>query len=104
MTEIQGDITTIQGDVTNIQNGTTQITGAVYYDQKDGSYDMDNITFKGEGGTQLHNVKAGVADTDAVNVKQMKDADAQTLADSKTYTDTAKEEAISTSNRADRGP
>ena len=62
-------------------------------------YDYSNITFKGEGGTQLHNVKAGVADTDAVNVKQMKDADAQTLADSKTYTDTAKEEATSRRSR-----
>lgn len=77
MTEIQGDITDIQGDVTdlgdtvtNIQNGTTQITGAVYYDQGEGVYNYGSLTLKGDGGTQLHNVKAGTANCSALSAVQ----------------------------------
>ncbi|HYG08022.1 MAG TPA: YadA-like family protein [Stenotrophomonas sp.] len=39
----------------------------------DGS-DKTRITFAGQGGTTLSNVKAGTADMDAVNFKQLKDA------------------------------
>ena len=52
--------------------------GYINYDQNsDSGYNMGSVTFKGDGGTQLHNVKAGEAETDAVNVKQMRDADAK---------------------------
>ncbi|RXV72199.1 hypothetical protein D1006_07385 [Burkholderia stabilis] len=46
---------------------------AVTYDKKaDGTPDYGKATLAGEGGTTLSNVKAGVADKDAVNVSQLK--------------------------------
>ena len=49
---------------------TTGASLAVVYD----STTKDKVTLGGEGGTTLSNVKAGVANTDAVNVSQLKDA------------------------------
>ena len=47
--------------------------GTAQYDRKeDGSIDKGNLTLGGENGTQIHNVAAGKADTDAVNVSQLK--------------------------------
>ncbi|WP_321894621.1 hypothetical protein, partial [Burkholderia cenocepacia] len=43
---------------------------AVVYD----SNAKDTVTLKGTDGTTLSNVKAGVADMDAVNVSQLKDS------------------------------
>lgn len=77
--------------------------------------DRDNSVSFGTAGSEkwLANVAAGVNDTDAVNVKQLKDTAASTLTDANTYTDTkitdnnviinknidnAKTEAITTSN------
>nr|WP_244107435.1 YadA-like family protein [Burkholderia cenocepacia] len=48
-------------------------SAAVTYDQNaDGTINHDQITLKGAAGTTLANVKAGVADMDAVNVSQLK--------------------------------
>ncbi|MDR8038646.1 YadA-like family protein [Burkholderia cenocepacia] len=50
-------------------------SAAVTYDQNaDGTINHDQITLKGTDGTTLSNVKAGVADMDAVNVSQLKDS------------------------------
>ena len=49
---------------------TTGKSLAVVYD----SATKDKVTLGGESGTTLSNVKAGVANTDAVNVSQLKDA------------------------------
>ncbi|CAB3750285.1 hypothetical protein LMG29660_01229 [Burkholderia puraquae] len=48
-------------------------SAAVTYDRNaDGTINHDQITLKGADGTTLSNVKAGVADMDAVNVSQLK--------------------------------
>ncbi|CAG9227659.1 Trimeric autotransporter adhesin [Paraburkholderia tropica] len=62
------DIAGLQGNVTNLQG---QMANAVMYD----SSAHDSVTF-GDGSTPvgLHNVAAGTANTDAVNVGQMNDA------------------------------
>jgi autotransporter adhesin len=55
---------------------TAKLDGALMYDRNsDGSIDRHNITLgdnTGSGGTSIHNVVAGTADTDAVNVAQLK--------------------------------
>lgn len=65
--------------------------GSVVYDTKDGATDYTSVTLgDGKGGaTTLHNVAAGTADTDAVNVKQMEDADKTAIASANSYTDAA---------------
>ncbi|KWF17329.1 YadA-like family protein [Burkholderia pseudomultivorans] len=55
-------------DPTNPGAGLTSL--AVTYD----GVAKDTVTLAGTGGTTLSNVKAGVADMDAVNVSQLKDA------------------------------
>ncbi|KVD40931.1 hypothetical protein WS61_02355 [Burkholderia sp. ABCPW 11] len=55
-------------DPTNPGAGLTSL--AVAYD----GATKDTVTLKGANGTTLSNVKAGVADMDAVNVSQLKDA------------------------------
>ena len=47
----------------------------VAYDDKT---KKDSVTLEGASGTQIHNVKAGTADQDAVNLKQLKDAGLKT--------------------------
>ncbi|MET3619572.1 autotransporter adhesin [Burkholderia ambifaria] len=50
-------------------------SAAVTYDRNaDGTINRDKVTLAGTDGTTLANVKAGVADMDAVNVGQMNDA------------------------------
>ncbi|MDO5946480.1 YadA-like family protein [Burkholderia cepacia] len=50
-------------------------SAAMTYDKKaDGTINHDKATLAGTDGTTLSNVKAGVADMDAVNVSQLKDA------------------------------
>ncbi|HIH2624920.1 TPA: YadA-like family protein [Burkholderia cenocepacia] len=50
-------------------------SAAVTYDRNaDGTISHDKATLAGTNGTTLSNVKAGVADMDAVNVSQLKDA------------------------------
>nr|WP_246290932.1 YadA-like family protein [Paraburkholderia fynbosensis] len=55
---------------------TAKLDGALMYDQNvDGSLNRNSITLAGDaasGGTVIHNVAAGTADTDAVNVAQLK--------------------------------
>ncbi|MBN3565501.1 YadA-like family protein [Burkholderia cenocepacia] len=57
-------------------DGTGNLTSAaVTYDKNaDGTINHDKATLAGTNGTTLSNVKAGVADMDAVNVSQLKDA------------------------------
>jgi autotransporter adhesin len=57
---------------------------AVTYDSSDGK----NITLKAESGAQIHNLAAGTANTDAANVGQVKQMNAQTLKSANNYTDT----------------
>ncbi|AXW08797.1 hemagglutinin (plasmid) [Ralstonia solanacearum] len=58
-----------------IINGNGKANAAVTYGTKaDGSTDYGNVTLGGgnaSAGTAIHNVAAGTADTDAVNVRQM---------------------------------
>ncbi len=58
-----------------IINGNGKANAAVTYGTKaDGSTDYGNVTLGGgnaSAGTAIHNVAAGMADTDAVNVRQM---------------------------------
>ncbi len=64
------DIASLQSSVTNMQG---QVANTISYD----SSAHDSITLGGVGATtavSLHNVAAGTADTDAVNVGQMNDA------------------------------
>ncbi|MET1475510.1 MULTISPECIES: YadA-like family protein [Burkholderia] len=50
-------------------------SAAVTYDRNaDGTINRDKVTLQGTDGTTLANVKAGVADMDAVNVSQLKDS------------------------------
>ncbi|NKJ45340.1 hypothetical protein CIC12_00985, partial [Burkholderia sp. SG-MS1] len=59
------------------QNTATaaKLNGALVYDQNlDGSLNRNSVTLAGDaasGGTVIHNVAAGVANTDAVNVAQL---------------------------------
>ncbi|WP_415751179.1 beta strand repeat-containing protein [Burkholderia cenocepacia] len=75
---------TDDGDATNLgqlkkaglvgDDGAGNLTSAaVVYDKNaDGSVNHDKVTLAGTDGTTLSNVKSGVADTDAVNVSQLK--------------------------------
>ncbi|ONY66058.1 hypothetical protein A8F30_11135, partial [Burkholderia cenocepacia] len=58
------------------EDGAGKLTSAaVTYDKNaDGTINHDKATLAGTSGTTLSNVKAGVADMDAVNVSQLKDA------------------------------
>ena len=62
--------------------------------------DRVNSISVGQAGAekQITNVKAGTADTDAVNVKQMQDADATVLSTSKEYTNTVGQETLNSAN------
>ncbi|MDI9652994.1 YadA-like family protein [Burkholderia cenocepacia] len=57
-------------------DGSGNLTSAAMtYDRNaDGTINRDKATLAGTNGTTLSNVKAGVADMDAVNVSQLKDA------------------------------
>ncbi|PRF22025.1 YadA family autotransporter adhesin [Burkholderia multivorans] len=62
------DVVTIaQLKATGLINYTGKEIGAVTYD----GLGLDRVTLGGTGGTTLSNVKAGVADMDAVNVSQL---------------------------------
>lgn len=60
-------------------SGASTDTLAVHYD----SATYTDVTLRGAGGTQVRNVAAGTAPTDAVNVDQLQEA----LRSAKTYTD-----------------
>ena len=73
------NITNLQSNVTGINaslsTATTNITNLQAADARNVKYDgqsgFDSVTFAGTNGTTLHNVAAGVANTDAVNVGQL---------------------------------
>ncbi|WP_244132718.1 YadA-like family protein [Burkholderia sp. BCC0397] len=60
-------------DPTNPGAGLASLA-VTYGKNADGSANFDKVTLAGTDGTTLSNVKAGVADMDAVNVSQLKDA------------------------------
>ncbi|ALN83161.1 YadA family autotransporter adhesin [Lysobacter antibioticus] len=62
---------------------------SVQYDKNpDGTVNYNRISLNpAGGGTTIHNVRAGVAPTDAVNVKQLNDGMAKTLTQANHYTD-----------------
>lgn len=57
----------------NLTNLDKQVGRAVQYDSSNDVVDNTKITLAGKDGTTISNVKAGTADTDAVNVKQLTD-------------------------------
>ena len=74
--------------ITVAKNTSASVAGAVLYDTDDGDNDTEtnSVTFGGPAGspagspaklTRLQNVASGKSDTDAVNVKQLKDEIAQ---------------------------
>ncbi|KAG8152573.1 YadA family autotransporter adhesin [Burkholderia catarinensis] len=72
ITNLQGSVTGINASLStaasNIGNLQAADTRNVKYD---GASGFDSVTFAGTNGTTLHNVAAGVANTDAVNVGQL---------------------------------
>nr|WP_230965503.1 YadA-like family protein [Burkholderia cepacia] len=72
ITNLQSNVTGINASLstatTNISNLQAADTRNVKYDGQNG---FDSVTFAGTNGTTLHNVAAGVANTDAVNVGQL---------------------------------
>nr|WP_254608627.1 YadA-like family protein [Burkholderia lata] len=72
ITNLQGNVTGIN---TSLSTATTNISNLQAADARNVKYDgqsgFDSVTFAGTNGTTLHNVAAGVANTDAVNVGQL---------------------------------
>lgn len=78
-----------------------QSANAVQYDTDASGNKLNSVTLKGgdpNAPVLLSNVATGVADTDAVNVKQLNDGMSSTLNSSKTYTDTKVTWAIDQAN------
>ena len=74
----------------NAPSGPGSDTSAVHYDTtSNGSIDYQSVTLQGAGGTQIHNLSAGTAPTDAANVGQVQQAQAQAISTSESYTNTA---------------
>ncbi|MGP0833147.1 hypothetical protein, partial [Escherichia coli] len=86
MAPLQTSISTAASNITNLQTSvtgintslstaTTNISNLQAADARNVKYDgqsgFDSVTFAGTNGTTLHNVAAGVANTDAVNVGQL---------------------------------
>ena len=73
-TDIGSLNTSVTANTTNLASAQAQLNAldgaAVKYD----SASKDTITLAGTNGTMISNVKAGVADTDAANVGQLKAA------------------------------
>ena len=93
-----GNDNTITGDRTFVvgNNVNTSAKNAVVLGN-DSASDRDNTVSVGASGQerQIIHVAAGVQDTDAVNLKQMKDADAKVLSDAKTYADVGDQATLS---------
>ncbi len=93
-----GNDNTITGDKTFVvgNNVNTSAKNAVVLGN-DSASDRDNTVSVGASGQerQIIHVAAGVQDTDAVNLKQMKDVDAKVLSDAKTYADVGDQATLS---------
>jgi len=59
---------------------------------------LSNVTLQGKGGTQIHNLAAGAASTDAANVAQLDAATANAIATAKTYTDVSASRTLQSAN------
>ena len=97
---------TASTDAVNVGQLDASVTasqqGTVHYDTNtDGSVDYNNISLgNGTGDTGIHNVAAGVADTDAVNVGQLNSGVQQAVNWANSYTD---HQVQQLSNRANAG-
>jgi autotransporter adhesin len=93
-------------DAVNVGQLNTSVTASerdtVHYDKhSDGSVDYGNVTLgNGSGGTAIHNVAAGVADSDAVNTGQLNAGLRQSVNWANAYTD---QKVQQLSNRANAG-
>ncbi|RLZ08829.1 hypothetical protein EAH57_07330 [Acinetobacter sp. 2JN-4] len=104
-----GNNNTVSGDNTFVLGNdvNTSATNAVVLGNASAS-DRNNTVSVGSAGSerQIIHVAAATADTDAVNLKQMKDADAVALTSAKNYTDitatTLRGEAITESKRVNK--
>ncbi|HYG05342.1 MAG TPA: YadA-like family protein [Stenotrophomonas sp.] len=79
-------------DAVNVSQLKQAQEGVARYDRGTGgeSSDYTSLSLGGPGGmttTTVRNVRAGVADTDAVNVSQLQAGMGQTLSEARTYTD-----------------
>lgn len=77
-------------DAVNVNQLNGIAAGGVQYDKNaNGSVNTSSITLNpgGTGGTTIHNVAAGMAPTDAVNVSQLTTGMANTLGQANAYTD-----------------
>lgn len=77
----------------NNQGGGGPDPTAVHYDA--GTNDT-SVTLQGQGGTQIHNVAAGTASTDAANVGQVQQAQQTAIDTSNQYTNEQVNQAIKT--------
>jgi len=75
------NVAQLKGVTTKVDTIAETVEGAVKYDRNpDGTINKNSVTLEGDpaaGGTALHNVAAGTAATDAVNVGQLNDAVSQ---------------------------
>ena len=70
----------------NAPSGPGSDTSAVHYDTaSNGSIDYQSVTLLGAGGTQIHNLSAGTAPTDAANVSQVQQAETTAINTSESY-------------------
>lgn len=85
--DVGSALTYLDNRITNIPTGCGTLCGgnpnSVNYD--DGS--KSSVTLQGQNGTQIHNVAAGTASTDAANVGQVQQAKSEAIATSESYTD-----------------
>ena len=74
----------------NAPSGPGSDTSAVHYDTaSNGSINYNSVTLQGAGGTQIHNLSAGVQTTDAANVGQVQQAETTAINTSESYTNAA---------------
>ncbi|MEH6421130.1 YadA-like family protein [Pseudomonas sp. CGJS7] len=76
-------------DAVNVNQLKSVTAGGLQYDtHRDGTSNFNSVTFnRGGSATGLHNVAAGVADTDAVNVGQLNRGLQDNLSQANAYTD-----------------
>lgn len=74
--------------------GTGTDPTAVHYDNGTDK----SVTLQGQGGTQVHNVAAGTASTDAANVGQVQAAQQAAVSTSEAYTDASSKKTLASAN------
>lgn len=89
-TSVGSAISALDAAISDVPAGTPGAPLTVDYD----SSSRTSVTLKGQGGTSIHHLEAGVALTDAANVGQIQEA----LQSAKTYTDLKSVETLSAAN------